>query len=131
MILNSKEVVSRSSVSGSVEDLYGTKQQFFTIGSRSGLLVLSYRPFPGASLAGYFDDKKLSFEWNEDLYEWLSLDKPFMPEGKWSAYIWQADTVPSSSVSVGGFEADPRSAEFASILARMQESRKKMQTAKH
>jgi hypothetical protein len=132
LILNSKEIVSRNgSVSGSVEDLNGTRQQFFTINSRSGMLVLSYRPFAGASLAGYFEDKKLTFEWNGDLYEWLSLDKPFMPEGKWSAYIWQADTIPNTFVGIGAFEADPNSAEFTSIVTRMQEARKKQQTAKH
>jgi len=132
LILNSKEIVSRNgSVSGSVEDLNGTKQQFFTIGSRNGLLLMSYRPFPGASIAGYFEGKKLQFEWNGDLYEWISMDNPFMPEGKWAAYLWQADTIPKTYVSIGGFEADPNSSDFANKLSQIQQARKKFQAGKH
>jgi hypothetical protein len=125
MILNGNEVVSRGSVSGSVDDLSGSKQQFFTIGSRSGLLVMSYRPFPGAILAGYFQDKKLLLEWNGDYYEWISLDKPFLPEGKWSAYIWQADTTPSTSMSVGGFTSDP--SDLPNQVTRIIEVKKRME----
>ncbi len=125
LILNGKEVVSRGSVVGSVDDLNGSKQQFFTIGSRSGLLVMSYRPFPGATLAGYFQDKKLLLEWNGDNYEWISLDKPFMPEGKWSAYIWQADATPSTSVGVGGFTADP--SDLPNQITRILEAKKRME----
>jgi hypothetical protein len=125
LILNGNEVVSRGGISGSVDDLSGNKQQFFTLGSRSGLLVMSYRPFPGASLAGYFQDKKLLLEWNGDYYEWISLDKPFLPEGKWSAYVWQADTTPSTSMSVGGFTADP--IDLPNQIARILESKKRME----
>ncbi len=126
LILNGNEVVSRGGVSCSVDDLSGSKQQFFTIGSRSGLLVMSYRPFPGAILAGYFQDKKLLLEWNGDYYEWISLDKPFLPEGKWSAYVWQADATPSTSVSVGGFTADP--SDLPNQIARIIEAKKRMET---
>jgi hypothetical protein len=126
LILNSREIVSRNgSVSGSVEDLNGTKQQFFTIGSRNGLLLMSYRPFPGASVAGYFEGKMLQFEWNGDLYEWISMDSPFMPAGKWAAYIWQADTFPNTYVSIGVFEADPNSSDLANKLRPIQQTRKK------
>ncbi len=131
LILNSKEVVSRASVSSSVEDLTGSKQQFFIIGSRNGLLVMSYRPFPGASIAGYFEDKKLQFEWKGDLYEWISTDDPFMPSGKWAVYIWQADNFPYTYASTGGFEADPNSSDFASKLSWFQQSRKKTEAGKH
>jgi len=92
---------------------------------------MSYRPFPGASVAGYFEGKKLQFEWNGDLYEWISMDNPFMPAGKWAAYIWQADTLPNTYVSVGGFEADPNSSDFANKLSQIQQARKKFQAGKY
>jgi hypothetical protein len=110
VIRNSKEVVSRGGTVGKIDDLTGARQQFITLESvRSGLLILSYRPFPGAVVAGYSTDRELRFGWNGDNFEWISLDKPFLPEGRWAIYAWQAG--PSSrateGVSFGCFEADP------------------------
>jgi hypothetical protein len=127
LILNGDELLSRgASVSSTLDDLTEKKMPFFTFESkRSGLLVMSYRPFPGAVVAGYFDDKKLIFEWNGDVYEWLSMDKPFMPEGRWSAYFWQAPAVlraPETVVGVGVFEAAPD--ELAAKISQMIEMRK-------
>jgi hypothetical protein len=121
LILNGKEVLSKNGiVSGEAEDLNGPRQQFFTFSSqRMGFVVMSYRPFPGATMAGYFEDKKLVFEWNGDLYEWFSLDKPFMPEGKWAAYFWQADpSAGGGGFAVGVFEANPNSEDLASRVSR-------------
>ena len=108
LIRNSREVIMRGGCSGSIDDLNGPKQQFNTLESRnSGLLVISYRPFPGAVIAGYAVDKELKFEWNGDFYEWISLDKPFLPEGRWAIYVWQAGPGNYDGVSFGGFESDP------------------------
>ncbi|MGA2261774.1 MAG: hypothetical protein ABSH28_10085 [Acidobacteriota bacterium] len=118
LIRNSKEIISRGGTSGTVEDLNGTKQQFNTLeNSRSGLLVISYRPFPGAVVAGYSIDKELKFEWNGNFYEWISLDKPFLPKGRWAVYVWQAGPSTRETVSFGGFEADPK--EIPDFLSRM------------
>jgi hypothetical protein len=126
LIRNGNELLSRGTViSSTLDDLMGGKMQFFTFESqRTGFLVMSYRPFPGAVVAGYFDDKKLIFEWNGDAYEWLSMDKPFMPEGRWAAYFWQAPPsllVPETELGVGGFEADPD--ELAAKISQMIELR--------
>jgi hypothetical protein len=112
LIRNGDELLSRGTViTSTFDDLVGKKMPFFTFNSqRTGFLVMSYRPFPGAVVAGYFEDKKLIFEWNGDTYEYLSMDKPFLPEGRWAAYFWQAaPAFPASDkgISVGGFEADP------------------------
>jgi hypothetical protein len=127
LIRNSEELVSRwASIYSTSDDLTGNKIPFFTFDTqRTGFLVMSYRPFPGAVVAGYFDDKRLIFEWNGDIYEWLSMDKPFMPEGRWAAYFWQAPFAlfaPEKGMGVGGFEADPD--EFAAKVNQMIEMRK-------
>jgi len=130
LIRNGSELISRGvSVSSTADDLMGRKLPFFTFDSqRTGFLVMSYRPFPGATVAGYFEDKKLVFEWKGDIYEYFSLDKPFMPEGKWAAYFWQADPGSSASqtgIGIGGFEADPNSGELADKVSQMIEMIKK------
>jgi hypothetical protein len=122
LIRNGDELVSRGTVFGStLDDLSGKKQPFFTFNSRrSGFLVMSYRPFPGAVVAGYFEEKKLVFQWNGDTYEYFSLDKPFLPEGKWAAYFWQASPAPpapETGMGLGAFEADP--AEVAARVSQM------------
>jgi hypothetical protein len=124
LIRNGDELVSRGAVfSSTLDDLTGKKQPFFTFNSqRSGFLVMSYRPFPGAVVAGYFEDKKIVFEWNGDTYEYFSLDKPFLPEGKWAAYFWQASPAPpapATGMGIGAFEADP--AELAAKVSQMVE----------
>lgn len=73
----------------------------------TGLLLLSYRPFPGAVVAGYIQGKKLIFEWGGDVYEWTSIDQPFLPDGRWAVYVWQADPTPAPTNSVGAFSSDP------------------------
>jgi hypothetical protein len=127
LIRNGEELISRwASISDTLDDLIGKKLPFFSFDSpRTGFLVMSYRPFPGAVVAGYFDDKKLIFEWNGDVYEWLSMDKPFMPEGRWAAYFWQAPSsppAPGTAFAIGGFEADPD--EFTAKVNQMIEMRK-------
>jgi hypothetical protein len=112
MIRNGDELVLRTAiVSSSNDDPRDDKRSFFPFSSdRLGFLVMSYRPFPGAVVAGYFEDRKLVFEWNGDTYEWLSLDKSFMPEGKWAAYFWQAAPAGptfTKGMSIGVFESDP------------------------
>ena len=32
------------------------------------------------------------FEWNGDVYEWLSPGDSILPEGQWAVYVWQADS---------------------------------------
>jgi hypothetical protein len=133
LIRNGDELLSRGTfISSTLDDLMGEKMPFFTFESqRTGFLVMSYRPFPGAVVAGYFDDKKLIFEWNGDVYEWLSMDKPFMPEGRWAAYFWQAPPAllaPETEMGFGGFEAD--SDELAATISRMIEMRKGAKTIK-
>jgi len=120
LIRNSREVIMRGGSSGTIDDLNGTKQQFNVLESRnSGLLVISYRPFPGAVIAGYTVDKEMNFEWNGDLYEWISLDRPFLPEGRWAIYVWQAAPSTYDGVSFGGFECDP--GEIQKMLDRRKE----------
>ena len=123
LIRNSKEVVSRGGVVGKVDDLNGTKQQFITLENiRSGQLILSYRPFPGAVVAGYSVDRELRFEWNGDLYEWISLDKPFLPEGRWAIFAWQANPSSREGVAFGGFESNPN--DLPNFLRQMADQKK-------
>jgi hypothetical protein len=106
LLLNGKEVLFRGGVKSSIEDVRGTKQQFYVLGTDHGQFVLSYRPFSNASIHGYFDGKELLFELNGDLYEWIS-EEPFLPEGRWAAYIWQADTTPAEGFSCSALSANP------------------------
>jgi hypothetical protein len=133
LIRNGDELLSRGTfVSSVIDDLMGGKKPFFTFESRrTGFLIMSYRPFPGAIVAGYFEDKKLIFEWNGDTYECLSMNKPFLPEGRWAAYFRQAaPAFPASDkeISVGGFEADPD--ELQAKANQMIEMRKGASTKK-
>lgn len=73
---------------------------------RSGTLLISYRPFPNAAVVGYFEGKKLIFEWNGDVYEWISLENSFLPDGRWAAYVWLANTIPFKE-SGGSIVAPP------------------------
>jgi hypothetical protein len=122
LIRNGDELLSRGIfVSSTLDNLTGEIMSFITFNSqRTGFLVMSYRPFSGAKVAGYFEDKKLIFEWNGDTYECLSMDKPFLPDGKWAAYFWQA--APGSPaldprITVGIITADPK--ELPKIVDRM------------
>jgi hypothetical protein len=122
LIRNGDELLSRGMFVNSIlDDLTGKKMPFITFNSqRTGFLVMSYRPFPGAKVAGYFEDKKLIFEWNEDTYECLSMDKPFLPDGKWAAYVWQAapgSPALNTRISVGIITADPD--ELPGIVGQM------------
>jgi hypothetical protein len=100
VVLNDKEVLSNSAGGYStVDDLNGKVQQFLILNSRSGILLISYRPFPGASLLGCFEGKKLIFECNGDVYEWISMENPFLPDGRWAAYVWLANPTPSEGGS--------------------------------
>jgi hypothetical protein len=133
LIRNGSELLARHvSVWSEIDDLMSGKKPFFTFECRrTGFLVMSYRPFPNAAVAGYFEDKKLIFEWNGDIYEFLSMDKPFLPEGRWAAYFWQAApalTTSDQGIAVGGFEADPD--EFKIKVNQMIEMRKGANTAK-
>jgi hypothetical protein len=132
LIRNGYELISRGgSTRGTVDDLSGTKLQFFTFHSqRTGFLVMSYRPFPGARVAGYFEDKKLIFEWNGDSYEYFSLDKPFMPEGRWAAWFWEAGPSSGSGMGIGGFEADPNTGELADRANQMMQMIERMRQAR-
>lgn len=114
----------RGGSSANIDDINGSRQQFCTLRTRTGFLVLSYRPFPGASLLGYFEGKRLVFEWNGDVYEWLSMDQPFLPEGRWAAYVWQADAAPSEQFSVGATAADPN--DLANSISKNLERIKKL-----
>jgi len=95
LILNGREVVSRGGGGITMDKLDGSEQQFLAIRGRTGLLVVSYRPFPGAAIKGYFENRKMMIDYNGDVYEWASLSNLFLPEGKWAAYVWQADSTPS------------------------------------
>jgi hypothetical protein len=127
-----KKVADYAASQQKTADLMGGEKPFFTFESqRTGFLVMSYRPFSGAVAAGYFEDKKLIFEWNGDTYKWLSMDKPFLPEGRWAAYFWQAALAfPASDkeIGVGGFEADPD--ELQVKVNQMIEMRKSASTIK-
>jgi hypothetical protein len=92
LILNGKEVFARGGGTVGLDSGDAGKQQFCTIYGPAGLLVVSYRPFPGATIKGYFQDRRLIFDWNGDVYEWISPGNPILPEGKWAAYVWQAST---------------------------------------
>jgi hypothetical protein len=117
LIRNDTEVITRSGVEGTAEDLKGPKMQFITLdSSQSGLLVFSYRPFPGAVLVGEVQGREWNFEWNGDFYEWISLDQPFLPEGRWAIYVWQAGPSAAQWLSFGGFEADPN--DLVNVLNR-------------
>ena len=83
------------------------QQHFGAIRSRSGLIVFSYRPFPGAAIKGYFQNRHLIFEWDGDVYEWASMDNTFLPEGKWAAYVWQATTTPFEKWGFSLFACTP------------------------
>jgi hypothetical protein len=108
LIRNDKDLLSRNGFYSTVDNLSGSEQQFVVLeSSSSGLLVMSYRPFPGAVAAGYFLDKELNFEWNGDFYEWISLDKPFLPEGRWALYVCQVRPSTIEGVRFSGFESDP------------------------
>jgi hypothetical protein len=127
LIRNGNELLSRGSVfSFSADDMTGKMLPFISFNSQStGFLVMSCRPFPGAVVTGYFEDKKLVFEWNGDSYEYLSMDKPFMPEGRWAAYFWQAPNAPQAppqGMGVGAFVATPD--EVAARIGKMMEMRK-------
>ncbi len=118
VIRNDKDVISRGGTEGTVDDLNGPNLQFNTLDSpQSGRLVFSYRPFPGAVLAGEVQGRELNFEWNGDLYEWISLDEPFLPEGRWAIYVWQTGPATTQGVGFGGFEADPN--DLVNFLDRM------------
>jgi len=101
LIRNGNEVLIRISGHASMADLSGNALQFFEIDSRrTGKLYISYRPFPGASLCGYIEGKRMLFEWEGDTYEWLSLDNPILPrEGRWAVYVGQLG--PASKESIG------------------------------
>jgi hypothetical protein len=94
LILNGKEVFARGGGSVGLDSGDEGKQQFCTIYGPTGLLVVSYRPFPGAVIKGYFQDRRLIFDWNGDVYEWISPGNSILPEGKWAAYVWQASVTP-------------------------------------
>ena len=94
LILNGKEVFARGGGSVGLDSGDEGKLQFCTIYGPSGLLVVSYRPFPGAVIKGYFQDRRLIFDWNGDVYEWISPGNSILPEGKWAAYVWQASVTP-------------------------------------
>lgn len=101
LIRNGNEVLIRISGHASMADLSGNILQFFKIESRrTGKLYISYRPFPGASLCGYIEGKRMLFGWEGDTYEWLSLDNPILPrEGRWAVYVGQLG--PASKESIG------------------------------
>jgi hypothetical protein len=105
LILNTKEMLWRGGFGFGSDDSSGNELLFLTITGRAGLLVISDHPFPGASLQGYFQDRKLIFKWNEDVYELLTQDGPILPEGKWAAYVWQADPTPRDKSGMSGFVA--------------------------
>jgi hypothetical protein len=123
LVLNSKELLCRAGLVNSIDDLSGKELQFLYITGRAGLLVISYRPFPGASLQGYFQDRKLMFKWNDDVYELLSQEGPILPEGKWAAYVWQADSTPLEKPGMGGISSsiDRLTAVINRILQRLQQ----------
>jgi hypothetical protein len=112
LILNNKEVLARPSGKSGIDDLQGNTIQFFSIqSSRTGNILISYRPFPGASVFGYFEDRKLVFEWNGDIYEWISL-KPILPEGRWAAYVGRIDASTNQDFSVGFAAGNPKDLSF-------------------
>lgn len=92
LILNAKEVLASGSGSVGLDSWDEGKQYFGTIYSRLGMLVFSPKPFPGAAIKGYFQGGRMIFEWNGDVYEWLSPGGPILPEGQWAVYVWQADS---------------------------------------
>jgi hypothetical protein len=107
-IKNYKELLLRGGGLSSIEDLNGKVLQFVSLQSPStGLLMLSYRPFPGAIVAGYIQGKQLIFKWQGDVFECTSIDQPFLPEGKWAVYVWQADSTPAASFAAGALASDP------------------------
>jgi TonB family protein len=112
LIRNDKEVLIRISGHASVPDLSGNTLPFFEIMSpRTGDLCISYRPFPGASLCGYIEGKRMLFEWEGDTYEWFSMDTPILPrEGRWAVYVGRV-----GSVSAEGFTAGFRVARLKDL----------------
>jgi TonB family protein len=90
LMRNDKEVLLRISGHARLADLSGNTLQFFTLeGPRLGKLYISYRPFPGASLCGYIEGKRMLFQWAGNKYEWLASDRPILPDGRWAVYCRQ------------------------------------------
>jgi len=115
---------AKDSAASSIEDINGRRLQFASFQSpETGLLLFSYRPFPGAAVAGYIQGKRLIFEWDGNTYEWISNDQPFLPDGKWAVYVWQADSTPAPTVSVGALSSDPDN--LAEYVARYRDRIKK------
>jgi TonB family protein len=121
LIRNGKEVLIRISGHASVADLSGDALQFFEIESpRTGNLYISYRPFPGASLCGYIEGRRMLFEWEGDTYEWLSLDNPILPrEGRWAVYVGRVGSV-SAEGFTAGFTVD-RLKDLEEVRARQEQ----------
>jgi hypothetical protein len=95
LMVNSKEILSKGFGGwSSVDDLNGETLQFFTFENRRfGKFLLSYRPFPGGTVRGYIDGRKMVFEWKGDVFEWNSMGKAIMPEGRWALYVAHDDKV--------------------------------------
>jgi hypothetical protein len=122
LILNGKEVLSRTGGGVTIDNPETDGQHFCAILSRSGLLVVSYRPFPGAAIKGYFQNRHLIFEWNGDVYEWASMDNMFLPEGQWAAYLWQALATPFDKPGMSLFACLPN--QLQTRLDQMLKARK-------
>jgi hypothetical protein len=103
LIRNTKELLWRGGFGNGTNDQTGVEIPFFYISGPPGLLMISYRPFPGSTLLGYFQDLKLMFKWNEDVYELIVPGGSVLPEsGKWAAYVWQADPTPREKTFMAG-----------------------------
>ncbi len=107
LILNGKEVFARGGGSVGLDSGDVGQLQFCAIYGPTGLLVVSYRPFPGAAIKGYFQDRRLIFDWNGDVYEWVSPGNSILPEGKWAAYVWQAGVTPLDKPGYSIFAESP------------------------
>lgn len=122
LILNTKELLWRGGFGSGTNDQSGSEIPFFYIAGHAGLLLISYRPFPGATLHGYFQDWKLIFKWNEDVYELITPAASILPErGKWAAYVWQADPTPRDKTMMSGTvsRVDNLAETVRTILDRM------------
>jgi hypothetical protein len=122
LILNTKELLWRGGFGNGTNDQSGIEMPFFYITGPAGLLLISYRPFPGATLVGYFQDWKLIFKWNEDIYELITPAGSILPEsGKWAAYVWQADATPREKTLLSGIvsKVDNLTETVRKILERM------------
>ena len=107
VIKNFKELLLRGGAASSISDINGKRIQFASFQSPDRPSTSFLPSVPGAVLAGYIQGKKLIFEWNGDAYEWISSDQPFLPDGKWAVYVWQADPAPAPTVSMGALSSDP------------------------